>query len=57
MTKQAATGQTDPTNRSDRFTSTGQTGRIDRSDRFPRSCDIKPADRVYLLTAKFIYQS
>jgi len=35
MATQVATGQTDPINLSDRFTSTGQTGRIDRSDRFP----------------------
>ena len=30
MATQAATGQTDPINRLDRFTSTSQTGRIDR---------------------------
>ena len=54
MAAQAATGQTDLINRSDRFTSTGQTSRIDQLDRFPRSYDIKPADRVYLHTAKFI---
>ena len=27
--------------------------RSDQSDRFPRSCDTKPADHVYLHTAKF----